>query len=176
MKKVLIVVDYQVDFVSGSLGFPGAELLEDAICERIEQTLRDGGKLIFTYDTHPDDYLSTKEGRDLPVLHCIRGSEGWQLYGRVNDYLPRADALYEKETFGSLALAEYLRQHGFDEVELCGLVSNICVLSNAVLAKAALPEAVVTVDARCTGCADQAANEKALDILEGLFIQVLNRA
>ena len=77
-KKILVVVDYQKDFVDGSLGFDGAQQLDDLIVQRIEQTLREGGELVFTFDTHGQDYLQTAEGRALPVPHCLRGSEGWQ--------------------------------------------------------------------------------------------------
>ena len=140
-KKILVVVDYQKDFVDGSLGFDGAQQLDDLIVQRIEQTLLEGGELVFTFDTHGADYLQTSEGRALPVPHCLRGSEGWQLFGHTAGYLPRASRIFEKETFGSLELARYLADGGYDEVELCGLVSNICVVSNALLAKAALEEA-----------------------------------
>lgn len=175
MKTVLIVVDYQNDFVDGALGFPGAEKLEGAICQKIEAAAQAGGDVIFTFDTHRDDYLETKEGRDLPIPHCLEGTPGWELYGRVKDcHTPQTKA-FCKETFGSLALAEYLSGMPYEQVELVGLVSNICVLSNAVLARAALPQARIRIDAACTLGPDPALHQKALDVMQGLGIEVYNR-
>lgn len=175
MKKLLVVVDYQRDFVNGSLGFAGAEEIEDAICEKIAAYRSEGAQVAFTFDTHDQNYLATEEGRHLPVLHCLRDSAGWRLHGRVESLPAPGDPCFEKETFGSLALAEYLRGQRFDQVELAGLVSNICVLSNAVLAKAALPQAHIVVDARCTAGADETLHNEALDILQGLHVEVLHR-
>ena len=111
----------------------------------------------------------------MPVVHCVRGTPGWQLCGRVAGYCGPDTVCFYKPVFGSRQLADYAGEQGYDAVELCWLVSNICVLSNAVLIKAALPETVVTVDAQCTSCADEAMNQKALDVMEGLQIQVINR-
>lgn len=176
MKKLLVVVDYQKDFVDGALGFPGAEKLEGPICEKIERYNKNGWDVAFTYDTHGADYLKTQEGRKLPVPHCVKGSDGWRLYGRVEQYRTQTTPCFEKPAFGSMELAGYAAEQGYEEVELCGLVSSICVISNAVLVKAALPEARVTVDARCTGGGDRALHEKALDVMSGLQIEVVNRS
>ncbi|MBQ2697982.1 MAG: cysteine hydrolase [Clostridia bacterium] len=173
MKKILIVVDYQNDFVDGSLGFAGAELLDGVICSRIEQTLAEGGELVFTYDTHGEDYPNTHEGRSLPVTHCQRGSHGWALYGKTADYLDRAARCFEKPTFGSLELAQYLCDGGYEEIELCGLVSNICVVSNVLLARAACPDARIVVHANATGSADPAAHEAALTVMRSVFVEVV---
>lgn len=175
MKKALIVVDYQNDFVSGSLGFPEAVALEGRIERKIVDCLSAGDDLLFTFDTHASDYLATQEGRNLPVPHCEKGTEGWNLYGAVAAYLPKAVRCFEKNTFGSFELAEYLKATGYDVVELVGLVSNICVISNAILAKAALPEAEIIVDAACTASVDVSMNEKALDVLQGVQVVVINR-
>jgi nicotinamidase-related amidase len=129
----------------------------------------------FTLDTHDQAYLSSQEGKQLPVEHCLRGSEGWQLYGRVADYCDDATPTFAKTTFGSVELCDYLRRQDFDEVELVGLVSNICVLSNAVLAKAALPNAEIAVDAACTAGPDPLLHGKALDVPEGIQVTVRNR-
>ena len=148
-------------------------MLDEVIVQRIEQTLQAGGELVFTFDTHQEDYLDTAEGRSLPIPHCLRGSDGWQLYGKTADYLSRASRCFEKETFGSLELAQYLKAGGYDEVELCGLVSNICVVSNALLAKAALPQARVVVRQNATACADPAAHEAALTVMRSVFCDVV---
>lgn len=173
MKKILIVVDYQKDFVDGSLGFPGAVVLEDRIAEKITACRREGGEVAFTLDTHGEDYLETQEGRNLPVPHCLRGTPGWELYGKIASLCEKQDKRFEKKAFGSLQLAEYLRDGRYDVVELCGVVSNICVLSNAVLAKAALPEAEIVVDASCTAGGDEAMHHKALELLRGVQVRVV---
>ncbi|MGW8114799.1 cysteine hydrolase family protein [Caproicibacterium sp. NSD3] len=174
MKRLLMVIDYQVDFVSGSLGFPKASLLEGPICQKIQEAKAHGDTIIYTMDTHENNYLSTLEGKNLPIPHCIRDTAGWNLYGKVNDLLKDAHC-FQKSSFGCAELIPYLQKENFGEVELCGLVSNICVLSNAVLAKAALPQAQIIVDAKCTDCSDIAQNKEALNVLEGLQVKVLNR-
>ena len=135
-----------------------------------------GDDVAFTLDTHGPDYLDTQEGRKLPVPHCLRGSDGWQLYGETGQALDRGrDKVLEKPAFPSLELAEWLRGRGYDQVELAGLVSYLCVLSNAVMVKAALPEAEIIVDASCTAGPDPALHAKGLDVMEALQITVLNR-
>ena len=118
--------------------------------------------------------METMEGSKLPVKHCIKGSEGWKIHESVN-YIPLAKKVFEKPTFPSLELANYLKEHEYDEVELCGLVSNICVISNAVMVKAALPNAKIFIDAKATDSFDKALQEKCFDVLEGLHIEVINR-
>lgn len=176
MKKLLLVVDYQHDFVDGSLGFDGAEQLDGPISSRIARARAEGWDVAFTMDTHSADYLDTQEGRNLPVPHCILNSDGWQLYGQTGEALCKeTDMVVCKPSFPSLWLGNWLKQQGYDTVELCGLVSNICVLSNAVIAKAALPEAEIVVDARLTASSDPVLHQKALDVLEGIQVTVLHR-
>ena len=129
MKKLLIIVDYQNDFVDGALGFEGAELIGKVIKEKIETYLNNDYHIIYTFDTHNVDYMNTVEGSKLPVPHCLKGSKGWKIKDEVN-YLNKAIKTFEKPTFPSLELANYLKENPYDEVELCGLVSNICVISN----------------------------------------------
>ena len=176
MKKLLVVIDYQNDFVSGSLGFPGAELLDEKIAAKVKKYHKEkDAHVIYTQDTHKTNYLKTQEGRKLPIPHCIRNTEGWEVYGKTAEACGDRDIVIEKPTFGSLELVEICEEEQYEQIELVGLVSNICVLSNAILVKTALPEAEVIVDASCTACADPATNEKALDIMEGLQITVINR-
>ena len=175
MKGLLIVVDYQRDFVDGSLGFPGAETLDGPIAQRIALRRGEAWDVVFTLDTHGPDYAQTVEGKKLPVPHCLRGSGGWELYGAAGRSRLPTDRTFEKETFPSLALANWLQGRSYDTVELCGLVSNICVLSNAVMVKAALPNAEIQVDAGLTASADCALHEKALDVLEGIHVTVTGR-
>ena len=174
MKKLLIVVDFQVDFVDGTLGFPEAKKLEDLIYEKIKAYKANGDDVIFTFDTHDENYLNTIEGKKLPIVHCIKGTEGHKLYGKVNELLDCGMSI-EKVTFGSLELGNYLKDKDYMEVEICGLVSNICVLSNAIIAKAALPNAIIKVDAKATASVNLDLHNKALDVMEGLHIDVFNR-
>lgn len=173
--KLLVVVDYQNDYVNGSLGYPGAEKLEAPILKKIQKYVLDGGEVVFTLDTHAKNYLDTEEGRNLPVPHCIKGTDGHKLYGRVARISKFASAIFEKGAFGCEALSEYILDGKYEQIELCGPASNLCVLSNAVIAKTAAPYAHVIVDAGCTGCADSELNEKVLDVMESMQIEVTGR-
>ena len=139
MKKLLIVIDYQNDFVIGSLGFPKAESLEYRIAEKIKKYRDNGDEIIFTFDTHDDHYLSTQEGQHLPVKHCIEGTDGWKLYGSIAALQEKGDKNFKKTSFGSSELFHYLCSSSYESIEFVGVVTNICVISNAILAKTALP-------------------------------------
>lgn len=175
MKKLLIVVDYQNDFVEGSLGFEKAVALDAVIAKKIREYRAEGETVAFTFDTHENNYLETQEGEKLPIPHCIKGTSGWELYGETAKMKQEQDPIFLKETFGSSALFDWLQKNPFDIIELCGLVLNICVISNAVLAKTAQPEAKIIVDAKATASADDKIYEETLDVLEGLQVTVLNR-
>ncbi len=173
MKEALVVVDYQVDFVDGALGFDQAKSLEEGICQKI-QAYRDRGQdVYFTLDTHTEHYLQTREGKYLPTPHCIKPKRGWQLYGAVRE-LAHEEECIEKPAFGSIELAKRLQAGHYDQVELVGLVSHICVLSNAVLAKAALFEAEIVIDASLTASFDPKLHQAALDLMKGLQMRVIN--
>lgn len=171
--KALVVVDYQADFVNGALGFAGAELLEPVILKKIVKCRAEGGQVIFTLDTHIENYLETAEGKKLPVVHCVDGTAGHRLYGRIAECAAECDIVIKKPAFGSLELADLLKKCGFDEVELCGLVTDICVVSNAVIAKAALPESRIVVDSKACASFDRNAHESALTVMRSVQIDVL---
>ena len=176
-KKLLIVVDYQNDFVVGSLGCPQAAGIEEALAATIREYRRMGedAQIIFTMDTHDKDYLHTQEGANLPVEHCIKGFDGWQLYGKAAELKKDEDLVFSKPTFGSLELADYLRDRGdeYESVEFCGVVTNICVISNMVLAKAAMPEVPIFVDAACVASNDDTLGEAALAVMETMHVKVM---
>lgn len=177
MERYLFVIDYQNDFVDGALGFPGAENLDGKIAEKIRSYGR--GHVLYTRDTHFDNYLETREGRNLPVKHCIKGSAGWQVYGETAKALQEVEApAIDKLVFGmdvtDPAVAAVLPERA-DEIELVGLVSNICVVSNAVVLQSRYPETTILVDAQCTDSFDKGLHEKVLDVLEGLQVKVVNR-
>lgn len=174
-KKLLIIVDFQEDFVNGALGFEGAEKLETIIVSKIKEYRANNDDIVYTLDTHDDSYLETMEGKILSVVHCIENTKGWHLYGAVAKEIQKEDLCFTKSTFGSLELAQYLKDKDYEEIELVGLVSNICVTANAVLVKSALPNARIIVDANCTDSFDKSLQTKAFDVLENLHIDVINR-
>ena len=175
MKKCLIVVDYQVDFVTGTLGFPESAALERGIAKKIRLYRESGDEVVFTLDTHGGDYLTTQEGRSLPFAHCIEGTAGHNLYGEPAGLALESDMKFRKATFGSGDLYSYLKQKPFESIELVGVVSNICVISNAILAKTAQPETPIIVDASCTASNDIRLHQAALDVMAGLQIGIRNQ-
>ncbi len=173
MKRCLIVVDYQVDFVCGTLGNASAAAIDGAIAALIGKKRAEGYDIIFTLDTHEADYMDTREGRYLPVAHCIRGTKGHGLYGQAADAQREGDAVFCKETFGSKGLYEHMRREGYGRVELCGVVTNICVISNAVLVKTALPEADVAVHGACCASNDEKLHQAALDVMASFQVDII---
>ena len=177
MNRYLFVIDYQNDFVDGALGFPGAEKLDAKIAAKVRAYGE--GNVLFTRDTHFDQYLSTREGKNLPVVHCIKGTPGWEVYGETAVALAEVKAPgIDKLVFGmdvtDPATAAVLPEQA-DEIELVGLVSNICVVSNAVVLQSKYPEATIIVDASCTDSFDKALHEKVMDVLAGFQVKVTNR-
>ena len=173
MKKFLIVVDMQKDFVDGSLGTAEAEAIALRVAEKIAAF---DGEIILTLDTHDGDYLSTAEGRHLPVMHCIRNTEGWCLDRRVAGALKgRAHLSVEKPTFGSVLLPDVIRKAAGDEdfsIELCGLCTDICVVSNALYLKANFPEKEISVDSGCCAGVTPESHKAALMTMQMCQIDV----
>ncbi len=165
MSDVLIVVDMQKDFINGSLGTEEAQAIVPKVVEKI-RSFR--GDVYYTCDTHGEDYENTQEGRLLPVAHCIRGTEGWQLHPEIEKV--REGEPIEKETFGSKELAQLLEskdeREGLDRVILVGLCTDICVISNALLIKAVLPEVEIVVDSSCCAGVTPESHERALEAMK----------
>ena len=177
MAGYLFVIDYQNDFVDGALGTAEAVATVEPVTTLIESGSFD--RVFATRDTHGEDYLSTREGKHLPVEHCIKGTHGWQVYGETAKALAEVDApAIDKLVFGmdisDPAIAAVLPKEA-DEIELVGLVSNICVVSNAAVLQSKYPEATVIVDAACTDSFDKSLHEKVLDVLAGFQVTVINR-
>ena len=173
--KYLIVVDMQKDFVTGTLGSAEARAIVPAVVEKLDSF---DGTILFTKDTHHADYLTTQEGKNLPVEHCIEGSEGWELIPELQRF---ADArgigcVYKKEAFGSVALAEALQAENekkpISSIELIGVCTDICVVSNALLIKAYLPEVPVLVNAACCAGVTPEKHEAALETMRSCQITV----
>ena len=173
MSRLLVVVDYQNDFVDGALGFKGAEKIEDEIVKLIIEFRLTFDEVVFTYDTHNDDYLNTVEGQNLPVPHCIKDTEGWKLRYPLGEWVGESPVFY-KDGFGSKELGEYIAKNNFDEIYLCGLVSDICVFANAIIAKSfASPYTKIKVVRKATSSFDLEMQEKAFDVLKHLHIEII---
>ena len=177
MTDLLIVVDMQADFVSGALGSPEARAIVPAVAQRIRRAREEGTRVLFTLDTHTPDYLSTREGRHLPVVHCVKGTPGWALEPEIADARTPDMPLIEKPTFGSMALAHLAARQAKTPggagmvVELCGVCTDICVVSNALLLKAVLPEMKISVDASCCAGVTPQKHEAALETMRSCQIQ-----
>lgn len=174
MKKVLIVVDMQKDFVDGALGSKEAVAIVDKVVKKIENF---GGDIIVTYDTHHENYMETQEGANLPVPHCIRGTEGWKLDERVQAAVDkRKYTAIEKPTFGSTELPEYIKatyNPADIEIQLIGLCTDICVVSNALLMKANFLETKVSVDAECCAGVTPESHNAALITMKMCQVDVI---
>lgn len=173
-KKYLLVIDMQNDFVDGALGTPEACAIVDAVAARAREF---DGEVVFTRDTHGEDYLATQEGRNLPVAHCVEGTPGWELAPAVEAVrAERGARVFNKPAFGSVELARWLAEQdareGVESVELCGLCTDICVVSNALLVKAALPEVPLRVGKDlCAGVTPEA-HEAALATMRSCQVEV----
>ncbi len=148
MGKILVVIYMQNDFITGTLGSPQAQAVVPAVKAKIEEYKQTGEKIIFTRDTHNENYRQTQEGQYLPVTHCVLGTEGHKV---VTDLNISGCEVFDKTSFGSLALAEHIADttKNLDEIELCGLCTDICVVSNALILKTRFPEIKITVDTQC---------------------------
>lgn len=173
MQKVLLVIDMQHDFVSGSLGTAEAQAILPAVAAKIAQYRAEGQPVLFTRDTHTPEYLSTQEGKRLPVEHCIAGTAGHALVPQIQ---VENSLVLDKPSFGSLELADYLASTypNAAEFELCGLCTDICVVSNALILKAKFPETTVSVDAACCAGVTPASHEAALITMKMCQVDVKN--
>jgi len=170
--KLLIVVDMQNDFIDGALGSKEALAIVPNVKKKIEEF---DGKVLFTRDTHESFYLETQEGKNLPVPHCIKGTKGWEIRKEL-DNLRKTEAL-DKESFGSSKLGELLckmnKEESIESITFIGLCTDICVISNVMIAKAFLPEVPIYVDAKCCAGVSIATHENALKAMEICQVKVI---
>ena len=162
--KYLIVVDMQNDFITGALGSELAKAIVPSVVEKVKNY---DGKVIFTRDTHFTGYMQTQEGKKLPVEHCIKDTDGWQI---CNELKPYVNEVADKITFGSVDLPKMITDA--EEIELCGLCTDICVISNAMILKATYPEAKITVDSNCCAGVSVESHNTALDAMKAVQIEV----
>ncbi len=167
--KVLIVVDMQNDFIDGALGTPEAVAIVDNVKAKIAEYKANADAVIFTRDTHQENYLETSEGKNLPVVHCVEGTEGWQVREDVDD---AACQHIDKPNFGWLGWKE-LDMDGVEEIELVGLCTDICVVSNALILKATYPEIPVIVDASCCAGVTVVTHKAALETMKMCQVKVI---
>ena len=166
MKKTLIVIDMQNDFIDGSLGTPEAVAILPNVKKKIEEYKNAGNEIIYTRDTHGEDYLSTPEGKNLPVVHCVKGTDGWQI---ADGLYAEGSKIIDKPSFGWTGW----EKEELNEIELVGLCTDICVVSNALILKATFPEAEITVDsAACAGVTPES-HSAALTTMKMCQIRVI---
>ena len=170
MSKVLIVIDMQNDFVTGSLGSKEAQAIVPKVKAKIREYADRGDRIIFTRDTHGENYLETSEGKKLPVKHCIKGTEGWQI---VSELATEPCEYVDKPSFGWLAWDDFKEN---DEIELVGVCTDICVVSNALILKAKYPDAAISVDASCCAGVTPEKHEAALETMKSCQLDVYGEA
>lgn len=173
MRKILVVVDMQNDFIDGSLGTAEAQAIVENVKEKIRSYRAED--IFATRDTHSADYLSSQEGKKLPVVHCVKDTHGWQIREDIADLLQNA-VIVDKPTFGSTELAHKIAEIAKTEeiaVELVGLCTDICVVSNALLLKATLPEISISVDSKCCAGVSPATHEAALQTMKCCQVEVI---
>lgn len=169
-KKLLVVVDMQNDFIGGVLGTKEAQSILPAVRARIADARKEGEEVAFTRDTHGDDYLSSQEGKNLPVPHCIAGTAGHEIAAGL---CLAGERVFDKPAFGSIELAAYVKERGFAAVELVGVCTDICVISNALLIKAFCPEAEVCVRAGCCAGVTPQSHQTALEAMRACQVKIL---
>ncbi len=176
--KALIVVDMQIDFVTGSLGSDQAKSIVANVKQKVEEFQERSDVVVFTRDTHDKNYLDTFEGKHLPVEHCIKDTSGWQIVDELTDLAEKASAIIDKPTFGSFELldflAPYVNNNEVSEIELCGLCTDICVVSNALLLRARFYEAPIVVNASCCAGVTPESHACALQTMKSCQIQVVD--
>lgn len=173
MAKALVVVDVQNDFVDGSLGTKEAQEMLPRLIEKLEGAKSDKSTdIFFTQDTHGENYLETQEGKLLPVAHCIKKTQGWEIVPQLSEFTKIAKAVIEKKTFGSTRLPSLLKP--YEEVEFVGLCTDICVISNALLLKAFYPEQLVSVDAACCAGVTPESHKNAIAAMKMCQCKIYN--
>lgn len=168
--KVLLVIDMQNDFIDGALGTKEAVSIVPNVQRKIQEAKANGTTVIFTRDTHFENYMETQEGANLPVKHCIKDTQGWE----ISSALDTEDAdIIDKISFGSIELAEYVEGLEPEEITLVGLCTDICVISNAMILKARMPEVPITVDASCCAGVTPESHNNALSAMQMCQIKVM---
>lgn len=177
--KLLVIVDMQNDFIDGVLGTTEAQCIVDDMVEYIKNW---DGAVVATLDTHNENYKDTIEGQKLPVEHCIKGTKGWKLNSKIYEALfntksyylkMKAHGTFEKDTFGSMELAEYIKENDFEEIQFAGVCTGICVISNVMLAKAVKPNTPIKVIEDLCACVTPASHKTAIEAMKMCHIDII---
>ncbi len=172
MKKLLIVVDMQNDFVTGVLGSKDAKRIVPNVVKKVQEAKKQGVDIIFTQDTHKENYMETQEGKKLPVPHCMKGTKGWEIIPELAEIAKECLCL-EKPAFGCATMVHKTVRKKYEQIELVGVCTDICVISNAIIMKTALPEAEICVDASCCAGVTPESHENALQAMKMCQITIL---
>lgn len=173
MKKALLVIDMQNDFITSVLGNNECRAVVPQVVKRVQEAIEEGTDLIFSQDTHQEGYLTTQEGRKLPVPHCIKDTDGWEIIPELAETAVRKGIVFTKETFGSTTIAEYVKAHNYDEVELIGVCTDICVISNAMIIKAFNPELEIFIRESCCAGVTPQSHQTAIEAMKACQINIL---
>lgn len=182
MSKLLVVVDMQNDFVNGSLGTNEAKTIIPNVKKKIKEyksIVDEDVEIVFTRDTHKEDYMNTEEGKNLPVEHCIKDTNGWEIVDELKELVDENDTIIDKATFGSLVLSEQIMLQNvahdpFDTIELVGLCTDVCVISNAIACKMGSPNSHIVVDASCCAGVTPHSHDVAIEAMKGVQVEILN--
>lgn len=180
MNKILVVVDMQNDFIDGALGTKEAQAIVKNVILKIKTYMENNNKIYFTMDTHNEDYLESQEGRKLPIKHCIKGTDGWNLQSEIQLLLDtqKDKTVFEKNGFGSIELADTIKNNYIDsidtEIEIVGLCTDICVVTNAMLLKTYMPNTKITIDEKCCAGVTVQSHVEALNTMKMCQIEIEN--
>lgn len=169
MRKAVVFVDVQNDFITGTLGSESAQKVLPAIIKFAKKAKEHGWGMYATRDTHGSDYMSTLEGANLPVKHCVSNTDGWQIAEPLRGMLDDSNVV-DKPTFGSFPLARKMKELNYDEIVLCGFCTDICVVSNALLLRAAMPNTKIAVARDLCAGTSEAAHESALAVMQSCMV------
>lgn len=176
-KRLLLVVDVQEDFVRGSLPAENGESRVQNMVERIGKAKKENEEVIFTQDTHfEESYFNTQEGKNLPVLHCVKNTKGWEIISEFNKFIEEDTTIIEKSTFGSLPMIDVIRERlnqGYTEIELFGICTDICVINTAVLLKNNFPEVPIFVNASCSAGVTEELHKSAIKTMKSFQVNII---
>lgn len=172
MRKAFVIVDYQNDFINGSLGFQKALLIKENILNLLKNLNFKDTHLLITLDTHSKDYLQTKEGKMLPIIHCSKDTWGSKMPSEFEEFKARAEKIFYKNTFGSLEFANFIAKSSYDEIHFCGLISHICVFHNILLAFNAKSNAKIILHQNATASFDEDLENASFKLLKTFGVEI----
>lgn len=173
MKKALVVIDMQNDFITGVLGNEECMKIVPNVVKRVQKAVEDKVDIIFSQDTHQEDYLFTQEGRKLPIRHCIQDTKGWEIIPELEEIAKKNGTVFLKDTFGSRSMAEYMKDHNYEEIEMIGVCTDICVISNAMTIKSFAPESEISVKESCCAGVTPQSHRTAIEAMKACQINII---